>query len=157
MTTQRPAKKTASKKETAKKETAAVPKNRYGNSRALLVVPSRDRSRCKTLTPWAEVDELDRGIMWAEATRMTDSARKKLRYKAPTGREYADIMRLRFGVDLAPRTARQLFASKEAIVVRWRDCVRQQHSRRTKKYLARCAEQGVQPGALAGVDFPGYA
>ena len=79
MTTQRPAKKTTSKKETAKRETAPVPKNRYGNSRALLVVPSRDRSRCKTLTPWAEVDELDRGIMWAEATRMTDSARKKLR------------------------------------------------------------------------------
>lgn len=153
MTAQRPVKKTASKKESAKKETAAVPKDRYGKNRALRVVPSRDRSRRKTPTPWAEVEEVDRGIMWAEVTRLTNQARKKLRYKAPTGREYAEIMRLRFGVDLAPRTARQLFASKEAIVVRWRDCVRQQHSRRTKKYLERCAAQGVQPGSLAGVDY----
>ena len=129
-------------------------KRRYGEAREEIVVPVRLRSKRKHPRPWADVPHVQRMQWREEVVALVDRKRKELGSKPPTGEEYAGILRLRFQTGIAARTARELFAHRAGIVLRWRDCVAAAHSRATARYRLWCELNGVAPGSLPGHDFP---
>lgn len=142
----------ASKGKVAARKTApkTAPPSRYGDRIARLV-PVRQRLRGAPLN-WARVDPTLKRMIVDEIRIFVNKNKRPLKYKAPTGAEYAQIALWRHSAKISPAHARKLFAMKKAIVRAWRQCLNAVHSRRTRKYMAECERLGVAPGYLHGVD-----
>jgi hypothetical protein len=127
------------------------PTRRYDPQRIDRIVPASRREKGPS-KPWRSFNVADKCRMVWEIRIFADQHKKQLKYKAPTGSEYAKLALLLFSAEIGEVRARQLFAAKADIVQSWRQCLNGVHSRRTIQYLHRCALAGVAPGYLHGVD-----
>jgi hypothetical protein len=128
----------------------AAPKPRYGD-RIDKIVPVRHRLRGAPIA-WMQIDPTLKKMIVNEIRIFVAQSKTKLKYKPPTGAEYAKIALWRHSAKISAAHARKLFAMKKAIVRAWRQCLNGVHSRRTRKYMAECERLGVAPGYLHGVD-----
>jgi hypothetical protein len=125
-------------------------KPRYGDRIAQLV-PARQRLRGAPLN-WVRVHPTLKCMIADEIRIFVNKNKRRLKYKPPTGEEYAKLALWRHSAKISPAHARKLFAMKKHIVRAWRQCLNAVHSRRTRKYMPECERLGIAPGYLHGVD-----
>jgi len=105
------------------------------------------------VVPWRSVPKSVREEIVTSTTAFVLQRLATLKHIPPSGREYATLLKLTYGIGIGESTARGLFASKKEMVAVARSRRQKMKSRRNQEYLKWCAEVGRAPGALAGVDF----
>ena len=138
--------KRAPKEPSATKLKEALQKPRYDTTRVHFLVPRHSR-QMGPKRPWRGLGRADRQRAIAELVVAVSKNHARLR-RAPTG----ELVRIKCGRTVEPRSARRLFAPKKDIVRAMRESSAARKSRRTKAYLLWCEQNDVEPGWLAGVD-----
>jgi hypothetical protein len=105
------------------------------------------------LQPCRDVPRVRRAVLVAQMTeRVLVWGRTVGKYRKPTAEMIAHWFAVHDGVKIDRRTAGKWMGPMRAIGRRMRQSRRSAMSARSARYLRECAERGVEPGSLAGVD-----
>jgi hypothetical protein len=128
----------------AKGETApkVEPKRRYDPQRILDLLPGHTLPEAPR--DWIDFPEGERDSIVDHIRDFVKFRLKELKYKPPTGSEYALLMLLLYSAKIADTTARKLFAKKKVIVRRARQCRTKEIARRSLE-IRKLQELGLYP------------
>ena len=120
----------------------AAPKPRYDPQRIFDLVPGHEIPAAPR--DWSKFSEVERDSIVDHIRDFVKFRLKELKYKPPTGSEYALLMLLLHSAKIADTTARKLFAVKKVIVRRARQRRTKEIARRSLK-IRIAQERGLYP------------